>query len=109
MSSELNSGIFNRTIFIGKRGVNSGESPDKGVLRFSQFARVVTSQGSMFEPFNVNDMFMLGDQIPANFDPTDMMRRVDNIEGFKCGGESRLFGMDGRSVHDLDQWLYAGP
>lgn len=51
-----------------------------GILRFSDWAAVTTTSGYMVEPgFCINNRTPVATGL-TNFDPTDMMNRVDDIQ-----------------------------
>ena len=62
--------ILKRTVFFDNTS---------GIKRFWDFALVQTTLGAMVEPFTANDR--KGGSPVINYDPTDMMVRIDEIEG----------------------------
>jgi len=73
------SGVLNRKVFMGTVPVVAGEKNGKTVLRFADFASVVTTVGNCWEPFLINQRFAHNSAFSDEFDPTDMMRRIDSI------------------------------
>lgn len=61
--------IHKRTVFYDNTG---------GVVRFWDWAMVITNLGTMVEPFNVNTRKIASDSL-QNFDPTDEATRIDEI------------------------------
>jgi len=103
------SGIKKRKIFMSQLPYEAGEPNGRSVYRFTDWAMCVTSQGDCFEPFILNDMFALGEGLPTNFDPKDMMRRVDEIKSHSPTGERNLVAEGGRILHSHNNWLREGP
>lgn len=76
------SGILKRTIFYEK--MKTGE------VRFSDYAVVVTDIGTMVEPFEINNRLDFCDY--ADYDPTDMMVKVDEVQPCDILGSEFLSG-----------------
>lgn len=83
--------IKKRTVFYDTTG---------GVVRFWDWAQVVTSLGTMAEPFVVNLRKIASDSL-QNFDPTDEATRIDEMVGMTIdkqqqvlsgGGENHIHG-----------------
>lgn len=65
--------VIQRRIVFADKSVN-------GILRFSDWAAVKTPIGYMVEPgFVINNRRAAGEDI-TNFDPTDEMNRIDDIQ-----------------------------
>jgi hypothetical protein len=99
------SGIYRRTIFTSRLPVTAGEMKGQSVYRFTDWAMCVTSQGSCFEPFIINDMMDMGHAMPTNFDPLDMIRRVDDIQSHDPSGETNLVSDQGTVLHRHNHWI----
>ena len=52
---------------------------DKGQFRFSGWAVTTTTLGAMMEPFNIDDHHV-GSQDIVDFDPSDPMVRIDELQ-----------------------------
>jgi len=103
------SGILKRRIFITDRPVTLGEKQGKSVKRFTDFAIVTTGIGSMVEPFLPNDVQAMNGTFPSEFDPTDMMRRIDEIGSSSPSGECTLVRDQDTVLHSFNHWLREGP
>ena len=77
------SGVLKRTIFYGVH---------QGTIRFSDWANVVTSQGSCAEPYQANLRNSPGTPINVDFDPADQIVRIDEIEQIDLAKENLLWG-----------------
>ena len=103
------SGILKRRIFLCDRPEDLGKKNGHTVVRFTDFAIVTTGIGSMVEPFLINDIHGLNGTMPSEYDPTDMMRRIDAIGSGTPSGDSNLV-RDGETVlHSTNHWLRTGP
>lgn len=79
--------ILKRTIFIDE---------SKGPIRFHDFAQVITSEGTMIEPF-AGYPRLSPDDVARDFDFEDEMSRIDEIRNYNpATSESALvpFGED---------------
>ena len=108
------SGIQKRTIFISEIPITNGEKSGQKVKRFTDLASVVTGVGQCVEPFEINAFGMdydssLGRSMPSNYDPKDMMRRIDKISNHSPSRESTLFSDSGTVLHQYSRWLRVGP
>jgi len=102
-------GIQKRTIFISEIPIVNGEKAGQKVKRFTDLASVVTGVGQCVEPFEINAFGMDGATMPTNYDPKDMMRRVDKIASHSPSGESVMFSDDGTVLHQYSRWMRVGP
>jgi len=87
--------ILNRTVFYDMTG---------GVVRFRDYAHVTTTLGGMVEPFNVNQR-KEPDTDMVDFDPTDDMCRIDQMQAIDATMEGQLlsFGATGQPLHEFSQ------
>jgi len=101
------SGVASRTIFISAMPKVLGQPKGEKIMKFSDFARVVTSVGSCWEPFTIHQIVGLSDGFPTEYDARDMMRQVDNIESVNPKNDGRMLGdpETGRALHRMDKWL----
>jgi len=103
------SGIKKRTLFISELPYESGETGGRTVKRFADWAKVITSNGRCIEPFIWNDTGLGDHDMVADLDPTDMMRRVDDIKGYEYTGEAVLLSDSGTVLHEYNNWVRVGP
>jgi hypothetical protein len=102
------SGISTRTIYASPMPVVAGQPAGARLMRFTDFALVVTRVGACLEPFTIHDLHNF-DGMSASYDPRDMMRRVDKIASHSPTGELALFADEGKVLHDYNQWFRVGP
>jgi len=82
-----------------------GQKNGNRLIRFSDFASVVTSIGTCWEPFNINLIATASGGFPTDIDYKDEMQRIDSIDSIGPKSESRLLADDnGRVLHKLDKW-----
>ena len=85
--------IRRRRVFYNKK--------NDGQYRFLGWAHVVTSMGVMAEPFNLNDRHVPSNNM-ANYDPSDMMARIDDLQQIEDGKEIRVISFDNDPIHGGD-------
>jgi len=87
--------ILRRTIFIEK----DNSRPLEGTYhRICDFALVSTTLGTMMEPFRPFAKNANGTNI-ANYDPTDEMSRIDDIQFINLDKHMTLLSGGGESIH----------
>lgn len=81
---------------ISKRTVYLDDT--NGIKRFWDFAIVQTTLGRMVEPFRVNER--IGNAPIIEFDATDMMARIDDIEYKPIDIQQRILsGDENQHIH----------
>jgi len=73
--------ILSRTVYYDTTG---------GFVRWRDWAKVITTLGTMFEPHNVNHRKTPNTDL-EDFDPEDMMARVDDLRRIDATQEQRIF------------------
>jgi len=73
--------ILSRTVYYDQTG---------GFVRWRDWAKVITTLGTMFEPFNVNARHS-PDVDVVNFDPEDEFTRIDDMRRIDSTQEQRIF------------------
>lgn len=81
--------ILKRTVFY---------DDTDGYVRFRDWARVITNQGTMHEPFIVNNRF-IGNEDFDDFDPEDEMARIDEIRRIDALKENNIYSGGGDVVN----------
>lgn len=85
-------GILKRTCYFEKMGT--------GEVRISEMAVCVTGIGSMCEPFELNNRYVQQKDF-SDFDPTDMMVKVDELTPSDLQGSLFLSGGSTEPIHGL--------
>lgn len=81
------SGISHRKIYVDVDRRHTGE---RGLIRFLEWAHVRTDLGSMAEPHTLGN---IAHSTPLReYDPTDMIARIDGIRHVDKGDITTIFG-----------------